>query len=112
MKQVILIRADLQLGKGKAVAQGANAAVDAVLKSKKDDVSEWRKTGMAKIALKVADEKELHKYVQLAKDSKLVTAIITDAGKTVVEPGTVTAAAIGPAEDDAIDAIVSDLKLL
>ncbi len=114
-KQVILVRADLKLPKGKLAAQAAHASVDAVLKQlsvDKDIVRSWRFAGMKKIALKVADEKELYKYVQQAKDAGLVTAVITDAGKTVVAPGTVTCAAIGPEDEDRVDRIISELKLL
>jgi len=112
MKQVILVRQDLKLPKGKMVAQGAHASVEAVLKSDKEMVKEWRNTGMAKIVLKVEDEKELLKYNQLAKDNGLVTALITDAGRTVIAPGTKTCLAIGPASDNKIDAVTSDLKLM
>src|SRR3989338_784896 len=112
MKQAILIRQDLKLSKGKAVSQGSHASVEAVLRSDKDKVAKWRKEGMAKIVLKVKDLKELNNFNQLAKDSGLVTALITDAGRTTVEPGTVTALAIGPDEDEKIDKITKDLKLL
>ncbi len=112
MKQAILVRADLKLGKGKAVSQGAHASVEAVFRSDKDKVAEWRKEGMAKIVLKVNDLKELQKYNQLAKDSGLTTALITDAGRTAVEPGTVTCLGIGPDKEEKIDKITKDLKLL
>lgn len=112
MKQVILIRQDLKLPKGKVAAQVAHASVEAVFRSDKSNVKEWRSTGMAKIVLKVSDLKELHKYNQLAKDQGLTTATITDAGKTVVAPGTITCCAIGPADDKDIDLVVSELKLL
>lgn len=112
MKQAILVRQDLRLPKGKIAAQAAHAAVEAVLKSDKDTIKQWKSRGMAKIVLKVKDEKELYKYNQFAKDAGLVTSVITDAGRTVVEPGTVTCCAIGPEEDDKIDSIVSELKLL
>jgi peptidyl-tRNA hydrolase, PTH2 family len=111
-KQAILVRADLQLPKGKMTAQGAHAAVEAALRAKKSDLQNWHEEGMAKIVLKVADEKELYKYVQLAKDAGLTTAIISDAGHTVVEPGTVTCGAIGPADEEDVDAIVGHLKLV
>ena len=111
-KQVILVRADLKLPKGKMVAQGAHASVECVLKSDKKIVSNWRDTGMAKIALKVTDEKELYKYLQMAKDDGLTTCTITDAGHTVVDPGTVTCGAIGPDETRKIDKIINVLKLL
>ncbi len=112
MKQAILVRQDLKLPKGKAVSQGAHASVEAVLRSDKDKATKWRKEGMAKIVLKVKDLKELQKYNQLAKDSGLTTALITDTGRTTVEPGTVTALAIGPDEDEKIDVITKELKLL
>lgn len=111
-KQAILIRVDLQLPKGKAVAQGAHASVEAALRAKKADLDGWRHEGMAKIVLKVADEKELYKFIQAAKDEGLTTSIITDAGHTVVEPGTVTCGAIGPADEEDVDAICKNLKLL
>ena len=67
-KQVILIRQDLKLPKGKLAAQCAHASVEAVLKSDSELVKAWRNEGMAKIVLKVKDEKELIRYFQQAKD--------------------------------------------
>lgn len=112
MKQAILIRNDLKLPKGKMSSQSAHAAVEAVLKSDKDKVKEWRKEGMIKIILKVNNLKELQYYNQLAKDSRLITALITDAGRTTIESGTVTCLAIGPDEDKKIDLIIKNLKLM
>ncbi|HIJ11629.1 TPA: peptidyl-tRNA hydrolase [Candidatus Woesearchaeota archaeon] len=112
MKQVILVRQDLKLPKGKLAAQAAHASVEAVLKSDSDIVKKWRAEGMAKIVLKVKDEKELIKYFQTAKDEGLTASLITDAGRTVIAPGTKTCVGIGPAEDEEIDAITSELSLL
>ncbi len=111
-KQVILARTDLQLPKGKLAAQAAHAAVDAVLKSDSTDVKTWCKQGMPKIVLKVKDEKELIMYFQKAKDMGLTSSLITDAGRTVVEPGTKTCAAIGPANEEEIDKITKLLPLM
>lgn len=111
-KQVLLVCMNLQLPKGKMAAQCAHAAVEAAHRASKDVFSAWHQHGMAKIVLKVADEKELYKYIQQAKDSGMATAIITDAGHTVVEPGTVTCGAIGPADEDDVDSIVGHLKLV
>ena len=111
-KQVILIRSDLKLPLGKACAQCAHASVEAVLKTDKKTLSAWRNEGMPKIVLKVKDEKELLKYLQLAKDANLTTALITDAGKTVVAPNTKTCGAIGPDQEAEIDAITGKLPLL
>jgi len=111
-KQVILVRADLKLPKGKTAAQAAHAAVEAAHRAEKDVYNSWRKEGMAKIAVKVDNEKQLYAIIQQAKDAGLATAIITDAGKTTVAPGTVTCGAIGPAEDTKVDQITHELKLL
>ena len=111
-KQVILARIDLQLPKGKLAAQVAHASVDAVLKSELTDVKKWCKQGMPKIVLKVKDETELIQYFQIAKDAKLITSLITDAGRTVVEPGTKTCVAIGPADEEEIDNITIHLSLM
>lgn len=111
LKQVIIVRADLQLPKGKAAAQVAHAAVEAAWRSDKSNFKLWRDSGMKKIALKVADLKELYAIEQKAKQAGLVTAIITDAGKTTVAPGTVTCCAIGPDCEEKIDDITKDLKM-
>ena len=112
MKQVILVRQDLKLPKGKMAVQVAHASVEATLKSKKDNIKEWKADGMMKVVLKVTNLRELHRYNQMAKDNGLVTAVITDAGKTVVKPGTVTCCAIGPDDEDSIDAVTGSLKLI
>lgn len=112
LKQVILVRADLKLPKGKACAQAAHASVEAVLKSDKKIVAEWRDSGMAKIVLKVKDDKELVKYFQLAKEAELAVSLITDAGRTVIAPGTKTCVGIGPDEEEKIDEITGNLSLL
>jgi len=111
MKQAIVIRKDLKMPIGKACSQSAHASVEAVLRSDKKKVDEWRRQGMAKIVLKVENLKELEYFNQFAKDAGLVTALITDAGRTTVEPGTVTCLAIGPDSDEKIDKIIKDLKL-
>ncbi len=112
LKQVILVRNDLKLPKGKLAAQVAHASVEAVLRSDAKTVKVWRDAGMAKIVLKVKDEKELYQYLQRAKDAGFSKALITDAGRTTVAPGTVTCLGVGPDDDDALDDLTGDLKLL
>ncbi len=111
-KQVILVRMDLDLPKGKLAAQVGHACVEAVLRSDKTKVTSWRNLGMKKIVLKVESQRDLLKFNQMAKDSGLITAMITDAGKTVVEPGTLTCVAIGPDIEEKIDKITKELKML
>jgi len=112
LKQVILVRLDLKLPIGKAAAQAAHASVEAILKSNSKMVKAWREEGMAKIVLKVKDEKELIKYFQLGKEAGIVCSLITDAGRTVIAPGTKTCVALGPDEEEKIDKITGKLSLL
>ncbi len=112
MKQVIVVRADLKLPKGKLAAQAAHASVEAVLRSSEQKVNEWHSQGMKKIIVKVDGEKQLLEYQQKAKAKGLVAAVITDAGKTVVAPGTKTCIGIGPDKEEIVDSITSDLKMM
>ena len=111
-KQVILVREDLNLPKGKLSAQVAHAAVDASSKSDKKNIDLWKKGGGKKVVLKVNDEKELFKYKQMAEDNGLKTALINDAGHTVVEPGTITCLGIGPDLEEKIDSVTGKLKMM
>lgn len=112
MKQVILVRQDLKLPKGKLAAQVAHASVEAMLNSPAAIVRKWRGEGMKKIVLKVADEKELLAFARKAQEAGLVAAVITDAGHTVVAPGTITCCGIGPADEKKIDALTGGLKMM
>jgi len=112
LKQAIIVRNDLKLPKGKLASQAAHASVEAVLKGDKELIREWRNEGMPKIVLKIDDEKSILRLNQMAKDFGIITALITDAGKTVVEPGTITCLALGPEKNDKLDKIIKDLKLL
>lgn len=112
LKQVILVRTDLKLPKGKLASQVGHACIDAALGSPKELVKKWRESGMKKIVLKVADEKELLKYERLCQDEGLVTSLIVDAGHTVISPGTITCMGIGPAPEGKIDKITGKLKML
>lgn len=114
MKQIIVIRNDLNMRKGKMVAQGAHASVSAVLKllgSK--EVATWLNEGMTKITVKVESEQELLDVYKAAKEKGLPAQLIKDAGKTEFKGvPTLTALAIGPADNDAIDKVTGNLKLL
>jgi len=112
MKQVILVRQDLKMDKGKMSVQVAHASIEAVLKSKKDNVEEWRNEGMKKVVLKVKDEKELISYLKKAKNNKLTTALITDSAKTFFKEPTITCLAIGPDKEEDIDKITAELKMV
>lgn len=110
LKQVILIRKDLKMSPGKIGAQAAHASVDAVLKSNKKLLNNWKKTGMKKITLKVNSLEELKEYFNKALEQDITASIITDAGHTELTPGTQTCVAIGPGPENKIDEITAELK--
>ena len=112
MKQVILVRADLKMPKGKLAVQCSHAAVEGTLKSTKANVKAWREDGMPKIVLKVNNLRELYKYKGQAESIGLVTAVIKDAGKTFFKRPTVTCMSIGPDKEDKIDRITSELNIV
>ena len=41
MKQVIILRKDLNMRKGKMISQGAHAAIGAYLKAPKESIDSW-----------------------------------------------------------------------
>ncbi len=112
MKQVILVRMDLKMPAGKLSVQCSHASVEAVLKSDKNKIDEWKKQGMKKVVLKVKDKNDLLKYKKAAEKLKLKTALITDAGKTFFSEPTTTCLAIGPDKEGLIDKITRELKIL
>ena len=62
--------------------------------------------------LKVDSFEELDKYRMMASSNKIHIAVITDAGRTQVEPGTVTCMGLGPAPASELDKITGELKML
>jgi len=111
-KQVILVRKDLKLPKGKLAVQVAHAALEAALKGSRNTMVSWLEEGGKKVVVGVADEKELRGYKRAADTNGLKTALITDAGKTTVRPGTVTCLAIGPDDEKKVDKVTGKLKIL
>jgi len=112
LKQVIVIRRDLWMRPGKAIAQGAHASLGAVLdKASAEDINDWIESGNKKVVCKVGSEVELLELQRHAEAAKLPTYLVRDAGYTEVMPNTPTALAIGPYESNAIDRITSHLEL-
>ncbi|MDG6955769.1 MAG: peptidyl-tRNA hydrolase [Nitrososphaerota archaeon] len=115
MKQAIVVRSDLGMGKGKIAAQVAHAslsAAEAAQHKKPGWYAEWKDGGQAKIVLKAGSEGDLRELFRRAKSAGLPAALIEDRGLTQVEPGSVTCMAVGPAPDGDVDAITGKLKLL
>lgn len=111
MKQAIVVRGDLGMSTGKLAAQVAHASLSAYERADAAAVGEWNRGGEKKVVLKASDERTLFELKETAEAAGLPAAIVRDAGHTQLEPGTVTALAIGPAGDDAVDAVTGDLPL-
>ncbi len=114
-KQVIVIRADLKMGKGKLAAQSSHASLAAFKKTERahpEVAKAWEREGQKKIVLKVNSEQELHEYFELAKREEIPAELIRDAGHTQIEPGTVTCFGAGPWEEKKLDELFGKLKLL
>lgn len=115
MKQAIVVRADLKMGKGKLAAQVAHASLSAAehaMEGRSQWFRQWKDAGQAKIVLKVQSEDELQELFRKAKSVKLPASLIQDKGLTQLDPGTVTCLGIGPGPDDEIDRLTGKLKLL
>jgi len=132
VKQVIVIRKDLNMRKGKIAAQAAHAALavvlDRMLKTKHPPSrlhewvlefpydspwEEWLNGHFTKVVLYVNSEDELRDLYNKASDKGLPCAFIVDSGFTEFHGNkTATCIAIGPDYSDKIDEITGDLPLL
>lgn len=122
LKQVIVIRRDLKMRRGKEIAQGSHASmaflVEAVVAAGSralalDEIAwAWMTTSNRKVTLQVTSEEELVELHGKAVAAGLHSHLITDSGRT--EFGgvpTITALAIGPDLADAIDEITGHLTI-
>lgn len=114
-KQVIAVRSDIKMGKGKLAVQVAHAAVEGASIARSRNrawYDKWRGEGQAKVAVKANSLEELYGLKDEAEKLGLPIAIIEDRGLTQLEPGTTTCLAIGPAPSKLIDEVTGNLKLL
>ncbi len=111
-KQVIVVRDDLKLSRGKLAVQVAHASLLAYEKGEKKVLREWKREGQKKIVVKVRDLRELMDIASSAERMGLPVAVVRDAGLTEIPPGTITAVGIGPEKGEKIDKITGNLALL
>ncbi|WP_303250385.1 aminoacyl-tRNA hydrolase [uncultured Slackia sp.] len=135
-KQVIVVRRDLKMRKGKIAAQSGHACVEAVLMAlAKEDrlsdvrvedgwvqladtgrdatpLSEWFARGVAKICVYVDSEEALIDLAKQGEDAGFCVALVQDAGHTEFhgEP-TYTCLAFEPLYPEQIDPITGELPL-
>ena len=120
IKQVIIVRKDLNMRKGKMVAQGCHASLTAYLQTttiahglRTNFVAiDWAKGDQKKICVGVDSEQELHDLYMLAVKAGLPASLILDKGLTEFKQPTYTAVGIGPALAEHVDKITGKLKLL
>ena len=115
-KMVLVIRTDLNMGKGKAAAQCAHAAIDLYKKANKRTpklLTQWESFGQAKVTLKAPEggEKALEHLQRQAEGEGLAAVIVRDAGRTQIESGSATVLGIGPGPSEIIDKVTGHLKL-
>ncbi|MFC4358554.1 peptidyl-tRNA hydrolase Pth2 [Halobium salinum] len=111
MKQAIVARTDIGMGKGKLAAQVAHASLSAYEDASPKDRRAWKGSGQKKIVLKASGEEELFRLADAAEREGLPHAIVRDAGHTQLDPGTVTALAVGPGPERIVDKVTGDLSL-
>ncbi|ELZ47973.1 peptidyl-tRNA hydrolase [Halorubrum californiense DSM 19288] len=111
MKQAIVARTDIGMGEGKLAAQVAHASLSAYQDASERARKKWQGEGQKKVVLKGDSESRLFALADKADKEGLPYAIVRDAGHTQLEPGTVTALAVGPARDDSVDRVTGDLSL-
>lgn len=126
VKQVIVIRKDLRMRRGKEIAQGAHAAMafltgrllgeryDRLVLTGAFSTAEeaWIKGNFRKIVCQVSTLEDLIKVQQAADDAGVVNRLVYDAGLTEFHGiETATALAVGPDYDDLIDPVTKDLEL-
>jgi PTH2 family peptidyl-tRNA hydrolase len=114
-KQVIAVRTDLKMGKGKLAAQVGHAAVSAAEEARKRHPEWWQawlKEGQCKVAVKVQTLADLLELQREAIAMKLPCSLVTDRGLTQLPPSTLTCLGIGPAPSTQVDKITGKLPLL
>lgn len=117
VKMIIVMRKDLNMRKGKMVAQGSHAAVGLALdleRQKHDNkaYNEWLESSFKKICVSVDSEEELIAIYQKCCGVGLPAKLITDAGHTEFNgvPTKTCCSTLG--YTDELEPITGELKLL
>lgn len=133
IKQVIVIRKDLKIRRGKEIAQGSHSSLmflvnkvrafieyqnnseysNSFLSNEFNECElQWMENSFTKICLQVNSEEELDNIYNKAKEAGLEVNMVIDSGRTEFDGiPTKTCLAIGPDESSKIDLITSNLKL-
>jgi peptidyl-tRNA hydrolase, PTH2 family len=124
IKQVIVMRHDLKMRRGKQIAQGAHASMAFLTRRLQSrsaicmdafspNEQTWIMGSFAKVCVRCNSEEELMAIHDKALEMGLEVHLITDSGRTEFHgQPTRTCLAIGPDESGTIDKITGQLELL
>lgn len=122
MKMIIVMRKDLNMRKGKLIAQGSHAVTAVLLNTMQCGygiwhhtkvIEQWLNTSFRKICVYVNSEEELLDIVNQSRLANIPCELITDNGLTEFNGvPTNTCCAIGPWMDEELDLITGGLPLL
>lgn len=124
IKQVLVVRKDLNMRKGKMAAQAAHASMKVLLDTGNvendrliipltNDIKDWLLGAFTKVCVGVNNEQELIDIYDHAKAAGLNCSIIEDSGLTEFNNvPTLTAVAVGPNWSCDIDEVTGHLPLL
>lgn len=120
MRQILIVRKDLNMRKGKIAAQASHASMAFLLDKfdgsnpqLTDAEKEWIATGQTKICVGVDSETELLEICKKSNALNLPTYLITDSGRTEFDGvPTRTVLAVGPADEEILASLTGNLKLL
>lgn len=134
-KQIIVMRKDLQMRKGKIAAQAGHACVQVTLqalmsrrlidrlrrqgnalyidsKEKHNPLIDWFNEGVAKVCVYVNSEAELLAIAEQGRTAGFIYSLVRDAGLTEFHgEATLTCLAFEPLYDTQIDPITGELPL-
>ncbi len=113
-KQVIVVRVDLKMTRGKACAQVAHASLgsaEVAMREHAEWYEAWKRSGEKKVVVRGESQEQLGRLFEEARKLGLPCFLVRDAGLTQLPPGTVTALAIGPAPAEKVDRLTGELKL-
>ncbi|GAW15025.1 hypothetical protein ANO14919_044330 [Xylariales sp. No.14919] len=122
-KLVLVVRTDLGMTKGKIAAQCSHAtlacyktlsrsAARQPTSAEAKILQRWERLGQAKIAVQVKSQDELLTLMGKARGLGVTAEVIQDAGRTQIDPGSLTVLGVGPAPKSLVDQITGGLKLL
>ncbi len=112
LKQIIVVRKDIDMSLGKSIAQACHASIGSYEKTSQAIIKAWRGEGQKKVVIEVNSKKELKDLYKKAKDLGISCFLVKDAGMTELEPGTTTALGIGPDKEELINKVTGSIKLL